>query len=468
MSWQFQYWNGSNWVNFANAQVDHILEELSSVGGQEELSFVLPNTSANRTIVQGKPFVQALFNGTVIFPLANQNAIATSRQSTPTQITVTAYNYIYVLLSQASQTVTKSYINTSVSSIAAYICGLAGVTVGSMPSLNVSIKFNNANCFKAMQDLAKACGSDYWADTAFNIGTRDSTTQTLGYVGNNTKRGIDYSKQVDQVIVKGVDSSGVQIQGSAGSPGALATFTEKKVSDIATLNNIAAFKLQKLNNPSNGNSLECLISQVATWHPGQYVSANRPDLELVGSFIIQRITKQAVSCSVEVDAAMPQMDVDALEQDDYAGPSGDSSQYPAQPTTQTPNALTLQYLLDLYHLTDGTGTVAADSTPNGSPINGTITNGTWINSPIAGVKVLQLSGSGYVDCPGAGNSIGGKAALAIGGWFSPSALIDRAEMIGKANSFILELSGTAGAIRFGVHIGGSWIYLDFSGRRYSG
>ena len=62
---------------------------------------------------------------------------------------------------------------------------------------------------------------------------------------------------------------------------------------------------------------------------------------------------------------MPQMDVDAMEQDDY---TDDLSQYPAQPTTQMPNSLTLQYLLDLYHLTDGTGTTAADSTPSGSPI----------------------------------------------------------------------------------------------------
>ncbi len=61
VSWQFQYWNGSGWVNFANAQIDHILEELSSVGGQEELAFALPNTSANRTIVQALPYVQCLF-----------------------------------------------------------------------------------------------------------------------------------------------------------------------------------------------------------------------------------------------------------------------------------------------------------------------------------------------------------------------------------------------------------------------
>ena len=115
MSWQFQYWNGSGWVNFANAQVDHILEELSSVGGQE-LVFDLPNTSANRSLVQGKPFVQALFNGSVIFPLANQNAIVAGFKYSPTTIEVTAYNYIFVQLRQASSTVTQSYVNASVTS----------------------------------------------------------------------------------------------------------------------------------------------------------------------------------------------------------------------------------------------------------------------------------------------------------------------------------------------------------------
>ena len=74
-SWQFQYWNGSAWANFANAQIDHILEELSSVGGQEELVFNLPNTAANRTIVQALPCVQCLFSGALIFPLSNQNAV---------------------------------------------------------------------------------------------------------------------------------------------------------------------------------------------------------------------------------------------------------------------------------------------------------------------------------------------------------------------------------------------------------
>ena len=236
-------------------------------------------------------------------------------------------------------------------------------------------------------------------------------------------------------------------------PGALATFTEKKVSDIATLNNIAAFKLQKLNNPSNGNSLECLISQVATWHPGQYVSASRPDLELVGSFIIQRITKQVVSCSVEVDAAMPQMDILLQDTDQY----GDLGVYQAQPTTQTPNALVLQGLLHLYHLTDGSGTTAADDSPNGTAAAGTITNGAWINGAIKGTSVLGLSGNGYVDCPVKDSIVN---YLAIGCWYSPTALINLGEMMGRGNSYIIELVGTSGAVRFGLHIGGNWVYLN--------
>ena len=147
-----------------------------------------------------------------------------------------------------------------------------------------------------MKDLAKACGAIIQLILLLTLEPGASTTQTLGYVGSNTKRGIDYSKQVDQVIVKGVDATGVQIQGSAGSPGALATFTEKKVSDIATLNNIAAFKLQKLNNPSNGNSFKCLITQVANVACGQYYSANRPDFQTLRSSSSSELLNKLFCC----------------------------------------------------------------------------------------------------------------------------------------------------------------------------
>ncbi len=459
--WQFQYWSGSAWVNFASAQVDHVLEELSSAGGQEECVFDLPNTAANRVIVQSLPFVQCLFNGTLIFSLCNMGAVVGELQYSPSKIQVTAYNAVFVKMSQASGTITQVYNATAANSILAAICSAAGVPAGACPTFAVSITFNSANCLKAAQYLAAACGLDYWADgNGFNIGTRDSTLHTLGWCDDNSKRGLDYSKTVDYVVVNGVDAGGLAIQGTAGTPGgSVATFTEKKACDSATLSNVAAFKLQKLNNPSNGNSLECLITQVATWHPGQYVSASRADLDLVGSYIIERITKNAVTCTVEVDAAMPQMDVDALEQDDYAGPGGDLSTYPAQPSTETPTSLVLQGLIGLYHLWEGQGTFTQDSAPNTTPNNGSITNGTWVQGPLS--SVLQFNGTGYVDCTGnADVTLGGaNSKFAVGGWFSPAALVDQAPLISKANQFVLELSGTAGAIRFGVYVGGSWVYL---------
>jgi hypothetical protein len=470
VTWQFQYWTGTGWMFFTSAQLDHIMEELSSLSGggnaagQEECVFDIPNTAVNRTIVQTLPYVQVSFNGAVIFPLANQGAMIGKLCYSPTIIEVTLYNAIFMKLAAAGSTVTQAYIDIAVSTIAAYICGLAGVPVGTMPSISVSITFNNANCFKAMQDLATACGLDYWGDmNGFNIGTRDSTLQTLGYISNNSKRGLDFSKTVDTIVVNGVSSSGAMIQGvaysssySASNTGTIASFTIKKISDIPTLNNVAALKLAKLNNPSDGNSLECLTSQVAAWHPGQYVLCSHPELDLVGSYIIQRITKQAVTSTVEVDAAMPQMDVDALQQD---SDTNDLSAYTTQPSTQIPANVNLQKLLELYHLNEGTGTVAKDSTPSGSPTNGVISGCSWItNSAFPGELFLSFGSSSEVDCPSVGNSIPGTAAFAIGGWFSPSSIVNLANLIGKANAYILETL-TGGAVRFGVCIGGTWTYV---------
>ena len=441
--------------------MDHVLEELSCVGGQEELVFALPNTAANREILQALPYVQCLFGGARIYPLSDLGAVVGQLKYSPSTIEVTAYNAVYVKLKQASQTITHVYNSAAANVILGDICSAAGVTAGSCPTFPVSITFNNANCFKAAQSLAQACGLDYWGDSdGLNIGTRDSTVHTLGSCSGNSRRSLDYSKTVDCVVVNGVDSSGLAIQGTAGTPGGCtAVFTEKKACDAATLNNVAAFKLQKLNNPSNGNSLECLITEVAAWHPGQYVSADRADLDLVGSFIIERITKNVVACTVEVDAAMPQMDVDALEQADFSGSGGDLGSYPADPSTQTPSTLVLQGLVGLYHLWEGQGTFAQDSAPNTTPNNGTVTNGAWVQGPLS--DVLRFSGDGYVDCTnGVDVSEGGSNSdFSVGGWFSPTALVDHAPLLGKDGQFLLELSGTAGAIRFGVYVGGNWVYV---------
>lgn len=404
MALEMQYFDGTNWVPLRNAQFDHVLEELS---GQEELSFVVANTAGNRLIFESLPPVRVLYNGSECWPASSAAAAVSGIQYSPSNLTISAYLSIYLQLKQA-QPLTKNYDNVSASAIAADICALAGVGVGVVPSTLVSTKYQNANPLKALQDLAAQCGSDYFADsTSFNIGTRDATVQTLGYVGNSSRRGIDYSRQISQVIINGVDASGLKIQGSAGLGGATAVFTEKKASDGATLNALAAFRLQSLNNPSNGNSLICVTDEVYAWHPGQYISASRPDLALDGSYIIQRITKNSVTSTVEIDVAMPQMDV-LVQQKDQS--ESDMSTYPLQPDQVPTMDVDLSQLIGLWHLNEGSGKIAFDSSKKAR--HGTITNGSWIAASTS--KALSFNGSTTKVALGKSIDFEGKHDFTIG------------------------------------------------------
>ncbi len=80
----------------------------------------------------------------------------------------------------------------------------------------------------------------------------------------------------------------------------------------------------------------------------------------------------------------------------------------------------MQNLVGLYHLTEGTGTVAKDSSPVDTPTNGAIVNGHWDNSPIGGgAKVLAVQGDGYVDCNTTIDLSVNGSCFSVGGWFSP-------------------------------------------------
>ena len=83
-------------------------------------------------------------------------------------------------------------------------------------------------------------------------------------------------------------------------------------------------------------------------------------------------------------------------------------------------SINLQNLVGLYHLTEGTGTVAKDSSPVDTPADGTIVNGHWDPSPIGGgAKVLALQGDGYIDCTNSVDLSANASCFSVGGWFSP-------------------------------------------------
>jgi hypothetical protein len=323
------------------------MEELN---GSEEAVFNIPNTSANRAIIASNVLVNVLYNGSVIYP-----GLLTGAKYTSTNLQCYVYNPVFVALKQATATLTKVYTSVAANSILADIVACtSGVSIGSCPSTAVSLTFKNSNAFDALVALAKGLGLYYWGVSAgggstngtINIGTRDATTYTPSIYEQSTSRGIDRSKQYSKVIINGVsNSTGQPIQGTAGSGGAVKTFTDKKTSDVATLNALAAYKLLTLNNPSTGNPLSILTDTAAAWHPGQYVTVSRSDLNLIGTLIIQRITKGPVLSTVEVDIPVNQDDVylqDVTEQTSDLGiqPISTGQVVGSLPTSQLSGSLT--------------------------------------------------------------------------------------------------------------------------------
>ena len=118
-------------------------------------------------------------------------------------------------------------------------------------------------------------------------------------------------------------------------------------------------------------------------------------------------------------------------------------------------SVSLQSLQAFYHLGEGSGTVATDSSPAAN--NGTISPGcTWIPGPET--KVLMFNGNGsYVDLPGNDVNFGGLSAIAFTAWFSPTSAA-QGYLVYKSNQFYVQVNAN-GSIVFALYIGGAWVTL---------
>ena len=122
-------------------------------------------------------------------------------------------------------------------------------------------------------------------------------------------------------------------------------------------------------------------------------------------------------------------------------------------------SVSLQSLLGFYHLSEGSGTIATDQSPNVN--NGTIGSGNnWIPGPET--EVLMFNGNGsYVDVPANIIDFGGLSKFSFTGWFSPT--VSAAQyLVYKANQFYVELLAN-GSIVFALYIGGAWVTLTSPG-----
>jgi len=446
--------SGNSWVTKTDAVIDQIVDEINGqlgASGEQELDFILPNTPANLAFVQTDQQVQILWGSISVFA-----GLLRAYKVKFTIITATVYNSVFELMKK--QAITGKYSNVAASTILAAICAACGMTAGSCPTTAISTQFNATDCYTAALNVANILGLNLFnSGNTVNIAVKGNQTPTAIIIDTESEVDIDRSKAgYDGVIIRGVDQAGNLIMGSAGSTGAgynVKTLTNKIAMSQSTLNSLATEYLQSLQQTNSGSPLECDISQAALLNSGDLITVtNGTAFGLSGSYEICCITKTLTKATIEIVHSVNDFSnlVNAM-----ASATTALNTLPVSSDQVQGGSVSFQSLQAFYHLGEGTGTVATDSSPAAN--NGTISSGcTWVSGPET--KVLMFNGNGsYVDLPGSDINFGGLSAMAFTAWFSPTSAA-QGYLVYKSNQFYVQVNAN-GSIVFALYIGGAWITL---------
>ncbi|MGD6850737.1 MAG: hypothetical protein ACQCN6_01600 [Candidatus Bathyarchaeia archaeon] len=269
-----------------------------TLNGYEEATFKIANTAANRALVASNLDAQIKFDGTVIFS-GELSALEYENR----KILCIVYNKVYEAMKR--KTVTGTYEDTAADTVLAAICTAAGVTDGDCPSTHVSVRFERCDCYSAATWLAKAVTKDFYSSsgTTFNIGDRGSAKSLDNAKISVSNRGLDRSKKRDKIYIRGCDENGVRVYGEAGAGANVAVFNDKKASDEATLDALAATKLAELNTDDSGITISAKITLAAELYPGDTLTITKPRLNLDGSYRIKRIVKSRISAQIDLNTS---------------------------------------------------------------------------------------------------------------------------------------------------------------------
>ena len=454
MSWTIQYLSGSFWVTKTDAVIDQIVDEINGqlgASGEQELDFILPNTPANLAFVQTDQQVQILWGSTSVFA-----GLLRAYKVKFTIITATVYNSVFEIMKK--QTITGKYSNVAASTILAAICTVCGMTAGSCPTTAISTQFNATDCYTAALNVANILGLNLFnSGNTVNIAVKGNQTPKAITIDTESEVDIDRSKAgYDGVIIRGVDQAGNLITGSAGNTGAgynVKTLTNKIAMSQSTLDSLATEYLQSLQQTNSGSPLECDIGQAALLNSGDLITVtNGTAFGLSGSYEICCITKTLTKATIEIVHSVNDFSnlVNAM-----ASATTALNTLPVSSDQVQGGSVSLQSLQAFYHLGEGSGTVATDSSPAAN--NGTISSGcTWVPGPET--KVLMFNGNGScVDLPGNDVNFGGLSAIAFTAWFSPTSAT-QGYLAYKPNQFYVQINAN-GSIVFALYIGGVWVTL---------
>lgn len=276
-------------INVTTGIFKRTIEELN---GHEEMTIELPNSVANRALVAADQSADLVWTG----PVTLFEGTCTGAKHTRGMLECIVYNEAYEKL-QRHQPFNTPYVETAASAVLTALGAHVGIAVawdaGSDP--DVSIRFDYANCMDVLIALAEATGNDYWTTTGpltIHIGTRGSAKGAVSALEDST-RVLDRSRQRNSVRVRGVDATGNVIYGTASTGGAdrYATFTEKKVSDQATLDALAATKLAELNTDTGPSPLAVSLLVGNALFPGDTVTLNEAHLQLVGDYRLWKVER---------------------------------------------------------------------------------------------------------------------------------------------------------------------------------
>jgi hypothetical protein len=448
--WEIEYFDEgtSTWLPISG-DLDQINEDETD----RNASFLIANTPGNRTLIQQDVMVNLWFDNKLQFA-----GILSGGDISAGKIKAICYDTIALILDQYD-TFTKVYDQKPANTILADLLSGTGLNIdGSAPTTAISVVFYNANRLDVLKFIASTCGIEYWSDDGITVkfGQRGGTTWYPTTM-RLSKRGIDRSKQVDCVRVRGLEATtGYHIVGVAGIPGGRTkVLDETTPTDVNGLNSIAAKKLTELQTDSSGAPITVLMTAVATSDNegadlgyGDYVHLENPKYLLNGNYRILQITKGKVKATFQVDKVRKSIDREIADLKSW---ENKGIYLPGS----TSWSLNLQGLLVLLHLNEGEGTTAKNKAPVDDPIDGTITDPYWQEGPIT--KLLTLNGSSSMISLGSASQSGinltGK--LSVGAWFSPSANDTTTRYVcHKDGQFALYYRVSTGILSFDLVIGG--------------
>jgi len=457
MAWLIERWTGAAYTEWTGVGLDKIPEELN---GHMEAVLKIPNTSANRTICVSDTKIRITYGVENVF-------IGLLYAPEYSQRIITGFVYNECIETMKEKTITKSYNAIAASTILSDICTAAGVVTGSCPTTQISVRFFETECFEAAKFVAECCRKDWWPDYSgtnpeFNIGDRGSSLGSITYVSISRNK-IDRAKQRNHIVVRGTDNDGVLIKGEAYLSGGsivegpppepydkkTKTFTEKKATDVVTLNKIAANYLTEWKKENAGAKVVVDISNGYLAYPGDTITLNKPLLNLVGDFRIHKTTKKIAFVDLEIERPEETEEKLFMETRQY----GDLGIYPISSEQMSPVVISSEGLVLLMHFDEGAGNVAKDSSPLLN--DGTLVNSpSWTEGKFGQCLDFNSGSSQYVGVPNH-PSLQIEENLTLSAWISPD----------STRGFFIHKGGTTvGGYLLGRTSGGSiYFYVATTG-----